>query len=219
VFEDMNKIKVLLADDHTILREGIRSLLETRDNITVVAEVSNGRDAVQKTKDLKPDIVVMDISMPILNGVEATRQIIQECPSCKILVLTMHEDLEPVRQILRAGAAGYLIKKSAASELFDAIEAVCRGEAFFSPSVSKMLLVDYVEVIGDAVDVLSHREKEILQLVAEGYAHREIADMLCISVKTVESHKENIKKKLGVRDQVDLIKYAIQKGIISLNNI
>ncbi|MGD0229726.1 MAG: response regulator transcription factor [Syntrophorhabdales bacterium] len=215
----MNKIKVLLADDHTILREGIKSLLESRDNITVVAEVSNGRDAVQKTKDLRPDIVIMDISMPILNGVEATRQIMQECPRCKILVLTMHEDLEPVRQTLRAGAAGYLMKKSAASELFEAIEAVCRGEAFFSPSVSKMLLEDYVEVLGDGVEVLSPREKEILQLVAEGYANREIADLLCISVKTVEGHKKTIKMKLGVRDQVDLIKYAIQKGIISLSKI
>jgi DNA-binding NarL/FixJ family response regulator len=215
----MSKIRVLLADDHTVVREGLRFLLESRDNIAVVGEASNGRDAVRKAGDLKPDIVIMDISMPILNGIEATRAIIRQFPRCKVLVLTMHEDRETVRQILRAGAAGCLVKKSAASELFNAIEAVHLGEAFFTPSVSKLLLEDYVQITGNAVEVLSQRERQILQLVAEGYANREIADLLCISVKTVEGHKDNIKKKLGVRDQVDLIKYAILNGIISLNRV
>lgn len=215
----MDKTKVLLADDHTIVRQGIKLLLESKESIEVVAEVSNGKDAVQKTGELRPNIVIMDISMPLLNGIEATRQIVRQFHDCKVLVLTMHEDRETVRQVLKAGAAGCLVKKSAASDLFSAIEAVSRGEAFFSPSISKMLLEDYVEVTGDAAEVLSTREKEILQLVAEGHANREIADLLCISVKTVEGHKENIKKKLGVRDQVDLIKYAILKGLISLSKV
>lgn len=215
----MSKIRILLADDHIVVREGIRYLLESNDNITVVGEVSNGRDAIQKAGDLKPDIVVMDISMPILNGIEATRAIMQQFPKVKVLVLTMYEDRETVRQILKSGAAGCLMKKSAASELFFAIEAVHQGEAYFTPSVSKVLLEDYVQITGDGIEVLSQRERQILQLVAEGYANREIADLLCISVKTVEGHKENIKKKLGLRDQVDLIKYAILKGIISLNRV
>ncbi len=215
----MSKIRVLLADDHTVVREGIRSLLESRSDITVVGEVSNGRDAIRKAADLKPDMVIMDISMPVLNGIEATRAIVQQCPRCKVLVLTMHEDRETVRQILKTGAAGCLVKRSAASELFNAIDAVYQGEAFLTPSVSKVLLEDYVQITGDTVEILSQRERQILQLVAEGYANREIADLLCISVKTVEGHKDNIKKKLGVRDQVDLIKYAILKGIISLSRL
>jgi DNA-binding NarL/FixJ family response regulator len=215
----MSKIRILLADDHIVVREGIRFLLESRDNIEVVGEVSNGRDAIRKAGDLKPDIVIMDISMPILNGIEATRAIMQQFPKVKVLVLTMYEDRETVRQILRAGAAGCLIKRSAASDLFSAIEAVHQGEAFFTPSVSKVLLEDYVQITEDAIEVLSQRERQILQLVAEGYANREIADLLCISVKTVEGHKDNIKKKLGLKDQVDLIKYAILKGIISLNRV
>jgi DNA-binding NarL/FixJ family response regulator len=216
---DMSRIRVLLADDHTVVREGIRYLLESRDNITVVGEVSNGMDAIRKAGDLKPDIVIMDISMPILNGIEATRAIVQQLPRCKVLVLTMHEDRETVRQILRAGAAGCLVKRSAATELFNAVEAVHEGGAYFTPSVSKVLLEEYVQITADAGEVLSQRERQILQLVAEGYANREIADLLCISVKTVEGHKDNIKKKLGVRDQVDLIKYAILNGIISLNRV
>lgn len=215
----MSRIRVLLADDHTVVREGIRYLLESRDNITVVGEVSNGMDAIRKAGDLKPDIVIMDISMPILNGIEATRAIVQQLPRCKVLVLTMHEDRETVRQILRAGAAGCLVKRSAATELFNAVEAVHEGGAYFTPSVSKVLLEEYVQITADAGEVLSQRERQILQLVAEGYANREIADLLCISVKTVEGHKDNIKKKLGVRDQVDLIKYAILNGIISLNRV
>jgi DNA-binding NarL/FixJ family response regulator len=212
----MESTRILLADDHTILREGIRFILESKSGFVVVAEVANGRDAVQKTRELKPDIVIMDVSMPILNGVEATRQIVEIMPRCKVLVLTMHEDRETVRQILKAGASGCLIKRSAASDLFTAIEAVLRGEAFFSPSVSKMLLEDYIEVSGPVEEILSNREKEILQAFGEGRTNMEIADLLHISVKTVEGHKDNIKKKLGVRDQVHLIKYAIQKGLIRL---
>lgn len=213
----MNKIKILLADDHMIVREGIKFLLQSKEQFIVVAEVSNGREAVQKTRELKPDIVIMDISMPVLNGFEATRQIIEEFPKCKILILTMHENRETIRQVLKAGAAGCILKKSAPTDLFNGVEAVYRGEAFFSPSISKMLLDDYINVSGPEEDILSSREKEVLQLTVEGYSNKNIATMLYISVKTVEGHKDNIKRKLGLKDQTELIKYALQKGMITLD--
>ena len=213
----MQRINVLLADDHTIVREGIRSLLEAREEIKVVGEASTGREAVEKAGEIRPDIVIMDISMPILNGLEATRQIRRLYPECKVLVLTMHENRESVRQILKAGAIGYVIKKSAAGQLFNAIDAVNRGEAFFSPTISKMLLEDYLEETDSPDEILSSRETEVLQLVAEGHTNKEIADLLFISVKTVEGHKDNIKKKLGIYNQAGLIKYAIGKGMIYLD--
>jgi DNA-binding NarL/FixJ family response regulator len=213
---DMKKIKILLAEDHTIVRQGIRLLLESHGGFEVVAEVSDGREAVRKAGEQKPDIVLMDISMPILNGLTATSQIVKQYPNIKVLILTMHEDHETVRQVLKAGAAGYIVKKSAADDLFDAIEAVCGEEAFFSPSISRILLDEYMSTSEETEQILSPRETEILQLVAEGHPNREIASLLCISVKTVEGHKENIKKKLGAKDQVELIKYAIVKGFISL---
>ena len=188
----MQRINVLLADDHTIVREGIRSLLEARKEIKVVGEASTGKEAVEKAGEIRPDIVIMDISMPILNGLEATRQIRRLYPECKVLVLTMHENRESVRQILKAGAIGYVIKKSAAGQLFNAIDAVNRGEAFFSPTISKMLLEDYLEETDSPDEILSSRETEVLQLVAEGHTNKEIADLLFISVKTVEGHKDNI---------------------------
>ena len=213
----MQRINVLLADDHTIVREGIRSLLEARKEIKVVGEASTGKEAVEKAGEIRPDIVIMDISMPILNGLEATRQIRRLYPECKVLVLTMHENRESVRQILKAGAIGYVIKKSAAGQLFNAIDAVNRGEAFFSPTISKMLLEDYLEETDSPDEILSSRETEVLQLVAEGHTNKEIADLLFISVKTVEGHKDNIKKKLCIYDQAGLIKYAIGKGMIHLD--
>jgi len=215
----MKMIKILIADDHTIVREGIRSLLEAKNHITVVGEASDGREAVEKVGKMRPDIVIMDISMPILNGLEATCQIRKLFPECKVLVLTMHENRESLRQILRAGAVGLVVKKSAASQLFNAIEAVNKGEAFFSPSISKMILEDYVKDTDAPDEILSSREKEILQLVAEGYSNKEIADLIYVSVKTVEGHKDNIKKKLGIYDQAGLIKYAIIKGIIHLDKL
>jgi DNA-binding NarL/FixJ family response regulator len=214
----MKDIRILIADDHTLVREGIKLLLESRDGFEVVAEVSDGREAVKKSGELKPDIVLMDISMPVLNGLMATGQIVKQYPNIKVLALTMHEDHETVRQILKAGAAGYIIKKSAASDLFSAIEAVCGGEAFFSPSVSRIVLEGYMNAQDETEEILTPREMEILQLLAEGHPNREIASMLYISVKTVENHKENIKKKLGVTDQAGLMKYAIMKGLVSLQN-
>lgn len=212
----MKKIKVLIADDHTIVREGICSLLESRDEILVVGEASTGKEAIEKVEALSPDIALLDISMPILNGLDATRWIRKDYPKCKVLILTMHENRETVRQVLQAGASGYVLKKSAASQLFDAIRAVSRGEAFFSPSISKMLLDDYMDATNPSDEPLSLREREILQLVAEGYANLKISSLLHISVKTVEGHKDNIRKKLGFQDKTGFIKYAIQKGIIHL---
>ena len=215
----MKQIKVLIADDHTIVREGIRSLLEAREDIEVVGEASTGTEAIEKTEALKPDVAIIDISMPILNGLEATLRIKKNVPQCKVLVLTMHENKESVRQVLRAGASGYLVKKSAASQLFDAIHAVFKGEAFFSPSISKMLLEEYKEDAGPLDKTLSFREREVLQLVAEGYTNREISELLHISVKTVEGHKDNIRRKLGIQDRTGLIKYAIQQRIIHVERI
>jgi DNA-binding NarL/FixJ family response regulator len=215
----MKKIKVVIADDHTIVREGIRSLLEAREDIAVVGEASTGTEAIEKTEALKPDVAIIDISMPILNGLEATLRIKKSVPQCKVLVLTMHENKESVRQVLRAGASGYLVKKSAASQLFDAIEAVFKGEAFFSPSISKMLLEEFKEDAGPLEKALSFREREVLQLVAEGHTNREISELLHISVKTVEGHKDNIRRKLGIQDTAGLIKYAIQQRMIHLDKI
>lgn len=210
----MDQISILLADDHTIVRQGIRSLLEARAHLKVVGEAATGREAVEKVGKLAPDVIIMDISMPQLNGLEATRQIRKLYPNCKVLVLTMHENRESVRQILKAGAQGYVVKKSAATELFDAIEAVHKGNAFFSPVISKFLLDDYLHEKDIPEPILSPREVEILQLVAEGHGNKEIADMLSLSVKTVEGHKDNIKKKLGTSGKAGIIRYAIRKGII-----
>ncbi|MFA5103436.1 MAG: response regulator transcription factor [Candidatus Thermoplasmatota archaeon] len=215
----MKKIKVLIADDHTIVRQGICSLLKSRDDMSVVGEASTGKEAIEKVEALHPDVALLDISMPILNGLEATRYIRKDYPDCKVLVLTMHENKESVRQVLQAGASGYVVKKSAASQLFDAIHAVSKGEAFFSPSISKMLLDDYTQGAVTPDEPLSLREREVLQLVAEGHPNREISSFLHISVKTVEGHKDNIRKKLGLQDQAGLIKYAIQKGIIQLESV
>ena len=212
----MNKCRLVIADDHTIVRQGIRSLLEAREDFVVLGEASTGREAIRKVEELQPDIVIMDISMPNLNGLEATRQIKKRFPDCKILVLTMYEDKESIRQMLQCGASGYVVKKSAVSQLFDAIEAVIKGGAFFSPTISKIVLEDYIKELDSSERILSSREIEVLQLVAEGRTNREIADLLHLSVKTVEGHKDNIKKKLNIRDTAGIVKYAIKERIIRL---
>ena len=212
----MNQCRLVIADDHTIVREGIRSLLEAREDFVVLGEASTGREAISKVEELRPDIVIMDVSMPDLNGLEATRQIKKRFPECKILVLTMYEDKESIRRMLQCGASGYVVKKSAVSQLFDAIEAVVKGDAFFSPSISKIVLEDYIKELDSSDRILSSREIEVLQLIAEGRTNREIADLLHLSVKTVEGHKDNIKKKLDVRDTAGIVKYAIKEGIIRL---
>ena len=217
----MNKIKVLLAEDHTIVRKGIRSLLDAERHIEVVGEAENGREAVDKTESLVPDIVVMDHTMPLLNGLEATRQICRHLPQVKVLILTMHTNEEYIFQFLRAGAAGYLVKQTAPTELVAAINAIHQGESFLSPAIHKTVIEEYIrqgEAAGksDSLDTLTDREREVLQLLAEGFSNREIGEQLNISVKTVGVHRVNLMQKLDLHSVTDLTKYAIRKGIIDL---
>ena len=217
----MNKIRVILAEDHTVVRQGLRLLLEQSDDIEVIAEVENGREAVKKTEQLKPDIVLMDIRMPILNGIEATRQIKKRFPDVKVLILTMHTAEEYISQILHAGASGYLVKKSAHHELLSAIKAIQKGNSYLSPLVSKKVVDKYLQKTKDHFEQdhyekLTTREREVFQLIAEGKSNKEIADLLFLSIKTVETHKTHLMKKLNLHTTVDLIKYAIQKGIIGI---
>lgn len=218
----MSKIRVLVCDDHTILREGIRLLLNSQADIEVVAEAVDGRDAIDKAREHKPDVILMDIAMPLLNGLEATRQIRRGNPDARVLVLTMYESDEYVSQMLEAGAAGYVLKKVAGSELVYAIRAVYQGEAFLYPSITKRLVEDYLRRVEsgqerDSFDGLTDREREVLQLIAEGHTNKEIADLLNLSVRTVQNHRAHIMEKLGMHDRGELIKYAIQKGIIELS--
>jgi two-component system response regulator NreC len=215
------KIRVVLADDHRMMREGIRALLERQKDIEVVGEAADGREAVRLATQLSPDLVVMDVSMPLLNGIEATRQIRRDCPKVSILILTVHESEEYVAQLLAAGADGYIIKRAAGDELISAIRAVNQGEAFLYPSVARVVIEDYVRRLkeGEGLgvqDVLTDREREVLQLIAEGYTNREIADLLHVSIKTVQNHRSKIMNKLDLHDRGELIKYAIQQGIIHL---
>lgn len=215
------KIRVLLADDHRMMREGLRALLERQGDIEVLGEAADGRQAVRLATQLCPDVVVMDVSMPLLNGIEATRQIRRACPAVRVLVLTVHEGEDYVAQLLVAGASGYLVKRAGGDELVDAVRAVHRGQAFLHPAVAKVVIEDYVHRLQtgeglSAHDVLTDREREILQLIAEGYTSREIADLLHLSIKTVQNHRSKIMNKLDLHDRGELIKYAIQQGIIHL---
>jgi two-component system response regulator NreC len=216
----MEKIRVLLVDDHAILREGIKALLGKQGNIEVVAEAGDGREAIPKAIQLRPDVVVLDISMPLMDGLEATRQIKMEAPDVKILVLTMHDDEEYFLQLLRAGASGYVTKRAVGKELVSAIEAVYQGESFFCPSMAKSLLVNYLKLAegGEHIqqDRLTPREREIVKLIAEGYTNQQIADLLHRSVKTIESHRANILRKLGIHDTIELVKYAVRRKLIEI---
>ena len=216
----MDNIRLVLADDHTILREGIRALLEDQPDMAVVGEAEDGRQAVQLTHDLRPNVVLMDIAMPLLNGLEATRQINRDHPEIHVLVLTMHDNEEYIHEVLAAGASGYVLKQAAASELVAAIRAVHHGEAVLSPAITRVVIQDYLRseaaqpVI--ASNELTSREREVLQLIAEGHTSKEIAEMLTLSVKTVQAHRTSLMQKLDLHDRGDLIKYAIQKKIIEV---
>jgi DNA-binding NarL/FixJ family response regulator len=215
-----SKIRTLIADDHTLLRNGICALLEDEPDIMIVGEASDGREAVRLAGQLKPNVVLMDIAMPLLNGLEATRQIKHEHPEISVLVLTMYDNEEYFREMLEVGASGYIIKRAAASELVTAIRAVYNGEAVLSPAITRFLLEDYlnhdIRSEKDDPNALSSREREVLQLIAEGRTSREIAEILNLSVKTVQSHRTSLMQKLDLHDRGDLIKYAIQKRIIEL---
>ncbi|ACN15516.1 TRAP-type C4-dicarboxylate transporter, periplasmic solute-binding protein [Desulforapulum autotrophicum HRM2] len=218
----MNKIKVLVAEDHTIVRKGLCSLLYSEPDIEVVGEAENGREAIKMVEELAPDVVLMDISMPELNGMDATRQLKKKYPDVKILILSMHSTEEYIFETLRAGASGYLIKRSAPTDLIKAIHAAHAGDCFLSPSISKKVIKNYVQqkqglsLEPRGLDLLSAREREVLQLIAEGHANREIAGHLYISPKTVEAHRNHIQKKLGLNGTAELTKYAIRKGLVEL---
>ncbi len=218
----MEIIKVLLAEDHTIVRKGIYSLLSDADNIEVVGEAEDGRIAVDKVDELLPDVVLMDITMPNLNGLEATRQIKKMHPDINVLILTMYTNEEYILQVLQAGASGYLVKQSAPGELLSAIAAVHCGGTFLSPTISKKIVEAYLRQ-GDTMsvqnryDTLTAREREILQLITEGYSNKDIAEKLTISVKTVGVHRNNLMEKLDIHSTTELVKYALRKGIIRLD--
>jgi DNA-binding NarL/FixJ family response regulator len=213
-------IRILLADDHKITRQGLRSLLEKQQDMEVVAEAENGRSAVQLAAETAPDVVIMDVTMPDLNGIEATKQILSKSPDIKIVALSMHSDSSFVTEMLKSGAAGYLLKDCAFEELSRAIRTVVDEKIYLSPSISGVVVEDYVHRLSKADftsnDILSDREREVLQLMAEGNSTKQIAVKLHISVKTVETHRRQIMKKLDIHTIADLTKYAIRKGLTSL---
>lgn len=213
------KIKLIIADDHRIVREGIRSLLDGKENIIVIGEAENGREAVRQAKELSPDIMLMDIAMPLLNGLEATKQIRRDCPTVKVIALTVHDDEEYIRSMLSAGAMGFITKYAASDELIQAIRSVHQGEMALSPAITRLVVEDFLrwaDVENKNSDNLTPREREVLQLIAEGYKNKDIADILKISIKTVRAHRSNIMQKLDLHSQGELIKYAIQKKIIEI---
>ena len=218
----VQRIRLLLVDDHTLLRQALRSLLEAQPNLEVVGEAINGRDAVEIAEQMMPDVVLMDMVMPGLNGIDATRQILKRSPGTRVLILTAYLEDERLLQALRAGASGYVVKNSDLDELVLAIQSVHRGNTYFSSAVSEELAVN--EVLLQAkqpdgktgYDLLTNREREVLQLIAEGLSNQQIADVLVISVKTVEAHRSHIMTKLHAKHRTDLIRYAIRRGLIGL---
>ena len=216
----MNPIRILLADDHTVMRRGLRVLLERQPGLAVVGEAADGAEAVELAGREKPDVAVLDIGMPTLNGIEAARRIIEKSPNTAVVILSMHSDESYVLRTLKAGARGYLLKDAPESDLINAIHAVHQGKAFFSPAISKMLVEDYMRQmqqrgIEDSYELLTSREREILQLLGEGKANKEIAKMLDLSLYTVETHRSNMLEKLNLHSTAELILYAVRKGIVS----
>lgn len=213
----MPDVRILLADDHAMLRDGVRMVLEAHPGFEVVGTVDNGRDAVRLAEELQPDIAVLDIAMPDLNGLEATKAICEASPDTSVVILSMHEGEEYLREALRAGASGFVLKRAAAKELVSAINAVRRGDKYLDPSLTRTLISDYVRQVerGDETpDSLTDRELEVLKLVAEGFTNRQIALQLNISIKTVQTHRANLMDKLNLHDRTELVRYAIRRGLI-----
>jgi two-component system, NarL family, response regulator NreC len=216
----MTKTRVVLADDHTLIRAGLRMVVDAQPDLAVIGEAADGRDAVAQAQNLKPDVIVMDIGMPSLNGIEACRQVREVAPETQVVMLSMHSDEGYVLRALKAGAKAYLLKDSAEADLARAIRAAAAGKSFFSPAVGKVLLEDYMRKLQrtgaeDSYDLLSAREREILQLVAEGNSSKDIANLLDLSVYTIETHRARIMQKLNLRGIPELILYAVRKGVIS----
>lgn len=216
------RINVMVVDDHSVVREGIKMVLSTDPELRVVGVASSGEEAVAEVHELAPNVVVMDIAMPGLSGFEATRMIREQNPDVKVLALTVHDSEAYVFQMLQAGAVGYVLKRASSEDVIQAVKAAHRGEAILHPSVAKMLITDYLTRVehGDesSYDTLSDREREILKLIAEGKTNKEIAQMLYLAVKTVQAHRANLMRKLGMHDRTELVKYAIRKGIIGLDD-
>ncbi len=214
------RVKIIIADDHAVVREGIRMILEAQPDFEVVGEAEDGEEAVRLARKLDPDVVVMDISMPKQNGVEATQQIREALPGVQVLILTMHEEQTYLFQLLRMGAAGYVLKRAAATDLVEAVRAAHRGETFLYPAVAQSIVQDYLERLrtgegSERYGGLTYREREILVLIAEGLTNSQIAEKLIISVKTVQTHRAHIMKKLDLHDRSLLVRYAVRKGLIS----
>jgi two-component system, NarL family, response regulator NreC len=207
------KVRILLADDHAVVRQGFRMILNQEPDLEVVGEAGNGRDAVRLVEELKPDLIIVDIAMPDMNGVEATRQIRQNSPQCQVLVLSMHRDAVYVRETLRCGASGYILKDSIDQDLLRAVRTVAAGESFLSPEVARTVLDDYQQS-EDPFDRLTAREREVLQMLAEGKVAKEIATALDVSVYTVDAHRGRIMKKLGLRSSTEIVRFAMRKGLI-----
>jgi two-component system response regulator NreC len=213
-------VRILLADDHTLMRNGLRLLLERQANLEVIGEASDGRQAVDFAEIHRPDVIIMDIAMPQLNGVEATRQIVTRSPSTAVVILSMHSDESYVIRSLKAGARAYLLKDSAEADLIAAIGAITAGKSFFSPAVRRLLKEDYMHQLAevgaeDSYELLTNREREVLQMVAEGMSNKEVANVLNLSLYTVETHRTHILQKLNLHSVPELILYAVRKGIIS----
>lgn len=220
----MSNITVLLVDDHNIVRQGIKALLLAENDITIVGEAQSGREAVQLAGQLRPEIVIMDLAMPLLNGAEATRQILRVLPNARVVVLSSYGDDEHLEQAIGAGAAAYLLKQTAAADLVKAIREVKKGDAYFSPAIAMRLREKTCQTTEVAPEVqppkqvdLTSREMEVLQLIAEGFANKQIAGELGLSVKTVEKHRQSVMKKLDIHDIAGLVRHAVNKGIIEMN--
>jgi two-component system response regulator NreC len=207
-------IRILLADDHVLVRQGFKLILSEQSDMQIVGEAANGREAVELGEKLQPDVVIMDVTMPELNGIEATRRLIANAPRARVLALSMHKDAVYVREILRAGARGYLLKDSADADLIAAVRAIAKGEGYLSPAVSDAVLTDYRRHVTDPLDLLTTREREVLQMIAEGKTNKEIATTLNLSVYTVEAHRGRVMEKLNLHSAGELVRFALRSGLI-----
>jgi DNA-binding NarL/FixJ family response regulator len=210
----MKRIRILLADDHAVVRQGFKMILGAQPDMEIVGEAGNGREVIELAEKLRPDVVVMDVAMPELNGIEATRRVTEAVPHTRVIALSMHKDSVYVREVLRAGARGYLLKDSGAGDLVSAVRAIAQGEGYLSPAVSNAVLDDYRRHVTNPIDLLSTREREVLQMLAEGKTNKEIAGILNLSVYTVDAHRGRIMEKLNLHSINELVRFAVRNGLI-----